>query len=97
MRNPNLGWERTTEYNVGLDFGFWGNRISGSVEYYNRLTKDLIMNKTIPVTTGYTSVTANVGSVRNTGIEFLINSENIRTKDFTWHTQFNFAYNKIKL
>lgn len=47
-----------------------GNRISGSVEYYNRLTKDLIMNKTIPVTTGYTSVTANVGSVRNTGIEF---------------------------
>ena len=62
--------ERTTEYNVGLDFGFWGNRISGSVEYYNRLTKDLIMNKTIPVTTGYTSVTANVGSVRNTGIEF---------------------------
>lgn len=55
------------------------------------------MNKTIPVTTGYTSVTANVGSVRNTGIEFLINSENIRTKDFTWHTQFNFAYNKIKL
>lgn len=44
MRNPNLGWERTTEYNVGLDFGFLGNRISGSVEYYNRLTKDLIMN-----------------------------------------------------
>lgn len=97
MRNPNLGWERTTEYNVGLDFGFLGNRISGSVEYYNRLTKDLIMNKTIPVTTGYTSVTANVGSVRNTGIEFLINSENIRTKDFTWHTQFNFAYNKNKI
>ena len=55
------------------------------------------MNKTIPVTTGYTSVTANVGSVRNTGIEFLINSENIRTKDFTWHTQFNFAYNKNKI
>jgi len=97
MRNPDLGWERTSEYNVGLDFGFLSNRISGSVEYYNRLTKDLIMNKTIPVTTGYTSVTDNVGSVRNTGVEFMINSENIRTKDFSWSTQFNFAYNKNKI
>lgn len=97
MRNPDLGWERTTEYNVGLDYGFFGNRISGSIEYYNRLTEDLIMNRTIPVTTGYTSVTANVGSVRNTGVEFLLNTENIRTKDFSWHTQFNFAYNKNKI
>lgn len=97
MRNPNLGWERTTEYNVGLDYGFLGNRIYGSIEYYNRLTEDLIMNKTIPVTTGYTSVTANVGSVRNTGVEFLLNTENIRTKDFSWHTQFNFAYNKNEI
>lgn len=97
MRNPNLGWERTTEYNVGLDFGFWGNRISGSVEYYNRLTKDLIMNKTIPVTTGYTSVTANVGSVRNTGIEFLINSENIRTKDLLGILNLILPIIKIKL
>ena len=97
MRNPNLGWERTSEYNIGLDFGFLSNRISGSIEYYNRQTKDLIMNKTIPVTTGYTSVMANVGSVRNTGIEFMINSENIYTKDFSWNTQFNFAYNRNKI
>ncbi|MDH6343070.1 TonB-linked SusC/RagA family outer membrane protein [Parabacteroides sp. PFB2-12] len=97
MRNPNLGWERTTEYNIGLDFGLFDNRISGNIEYYNRLTKDLIMNKTIPVTTGYTSVTDNVGSVRNTGVEFMINSENIRTKDFSWTTQFNFAYNKNRI
>ena len=94
LRNLDLGWERTTEYNVGLDFGFFNNRISGSVEYYNRLTEDLIMNKTVPVTTGYSSVKANVGSVRNEGFEVNINSDNIRTKDFSWRTSLNFAYNK---
>ena len=97
LRNLDLGWERTTEYNVGLDFGFFNNRISGSVEYYNRLTEDLIMNKTVPVTTGYSSVKANVGSVRNEGFEVNINSDNIRTKDFSWRTSLNFAYNKNKI
>lgn len=94
LRNLELGWERTTEYNIGLDFGFLDNRISGSVEYYNRLTDDLIMNKTVPVTLGYSSVKANVGSVRNQGFEAIINSENIRTNDFSWTTSLNFAYNK---
>lgn len=94
LRNLELGWERTTEYNIGLDFGFLDNRISGSIEYYNRLTDDLIMNKTLPVTLGYSSVKANVGSVRNKGFEAIINSENIRTKDFSWTTSLNFAYNK---
>ncbi len=97
LRNLDLGWERTTEYNVGLDFGFLGNRISGSIEYYNRLTEDLIMNKTVPVTTGYSSVKANVGSVRNTGFEMLLNTENVRTKNFSWRTQLTFAYNKNKI
>lgn len=94
LRNLELGWERTTEYNIGLDFGFLDNRISGSIEYYNRLTDDLIMNKTLPVTLGYSSVKANVGSVRNKGFEAIINSENIRTKDLSWTTSLNFAYNK---
>lgn len=73
------------------------NRISGSIEYYNRLTDDLIMNKTVPVTTGYSSVKANVGSVRNEGIEVNINSENIRTSNFSWTTSLNFAYNKNRI
>lgn len=97
LRNLELGWERTTEYNVGLDFGFLNNRISGSVEYYNRLTNDLIMNKTVPVTTGYSSVKDNVGSVRNTGFEFMLNTENIRTRDFSWRTSINVAYNKNRI
>jgi len=97
LRNLELGWERTTEYNIGLDFGFLNNRISGSIEYYNRLTDDLIMNKTVPVTTGYSSVKANVGSVRNEGIEVNLNSENIRTSSFSWTTSLNFAYNKNRI
>ena len=97
LRNLDVGWERTTEYNVGLDFGFFNKRISCSVEYYNRLTEDLIMNKTVPVTTGYSSVKANVGSVRNEGFEVNINSDNTRTKVFSWRTSLNFAYNKNKI
>ena len=73
IRNDKLGWERTSEYNVGVDFGFFDNRISGSVEYYNRLTKDLIMNKSIPTHLGYSSVRDNVGSVRNQGFEIMLN------------------------
>lgn len=97
LRNLDLGWERTSEVNVGVDFGFLKDRISGSVDYYNRLTSDLIMNKTIPSTTGYTSVKANVGSVRNSGVEVLLNTENIRTSDFSWVTQLNFAYNRNEI
>ena len=84
IRNDKLGWERTSEYNAGIDFGFFDNRISGSVEYYNRLTKDLIMNKSIPTHLGYSSVRDNVGSVRNQGVELMLNTENIRMKDFSW-------------
>ena len=97
LRNLDLGWERTSEINVGVDFGFLKDRISGSVDYYNRLTTDLIMSKAVPSTTGYTSVTANVGSVRNSGVEVLLNTENIRTRDFSWTTQVNFAYNRNRI
>ena len=69
--------ETTSEYNIGLDFGLFDNRISSSIEYYNRLTKDLIMNKLIATHTGYSSVPANVGSSRNKGIEFTLNTGNI--------------------
>ena len=94
LRNLDLGWERTNEYNLGLDFGFFNDRISGSVEYYDRITSDLIMNKTVPSTTGYGSVKANVGTVRNNGVELVLNTVNIKKGDFEWRTTFNFSYNK---
>lgn len=97
LRNMELGWERTTEYNVGLDFAFLRSRISGTIEFYNRETNDLIMNKTVPITTGYSSVKANVGSVRNRGFEFTLNTVNIENKNFRWSTSFNIAHNKNEI
>lgn len=97
LRNFDLGWERTTEYNLGLDFGFFGYRLQGSVEYYNRRTSDLIMNKTVPITLGYTGVTANVGTVRNEGVEISLTSRNIVTRHFTWTTSVNLAFNRNRI
>ncbi len=97
LRNMDLGWERTTEYNLGLDFAFLRSRISGTIEFYNRETNDLIMNKTVPITSGYSSVKANVGSVRNRGIEITLNTVNIENKNFRWSTSFNIAHNKNEI
>lgn len=97
LRNLDLGWERTNEYNIGLDFGFFNDRISGSIEYYDRVTHDLIMNKTVPVTSGYTSVKANVGTVRNNGVEVNLNTVNVKAGDFVWRTNINLSYNKNRI
>ena len=97
LPNPNLHWERTTEYNLGLDFGLLKSRISGSVELYNRLTNDIILPKSIPTTQGYSSITDNVGSVRNQGVELTLNTVNIKTNDFRWSTTLTLAYNKNEI
>lgn len=94
LGNSSLSWEQTQEVNIGLDLGLFNNRISGSIEYYNRLTTDLIMNKLIATHTGYSSVPANVGSSRNKGVEFSFNTENINRGDFRWTTNLTLAYNK---
>ena len=97
IANPLLSWERTSEYNVGLDFGFFKQRISGNIEYYNRTTNDLLMGRNIPIHLGYSSVISNVGSVRNSGFELQLNTVNIATKNFTWNTTVNLAYNKNEI
>ncbi|MDR1370068.1 MAG: TonB-dependent receptor [Dysgonamonadaceae bacterium] len=97
LRNTKLSWERSTEYNLGLDLGVFDSRLTASIELYNRLTTDLIMPRAVPVTTGYSSVTDNVGSVRNSGIEMTFNTVNIKTRDFQWTTNFNLAYNKNEI
>ncbi|AEV99444.1 SusC/RagA family TonB-linked outer membrane protein [Niastella koreensis] len=94
LRNDALSWETTKEYNLGVDFGLLNNRITGSVELYNRLTTNLIMSKLVPVTLGYTSITANVGSVRNKGVELTLNTVNVQTEHFRWNSTFTLAYNK---
>jgi len=98
LPNPDLTWEKTSEINLGIDFGVLRNRISGSIDFYNRLTKDLIMPLSIPVTTGYSSVAAaNVGSARNKGVELSLTTVNIQNEAFRWSTTFTAAYNKNEI
>jgi TonB-dependent starch-binding outer membrane protein SusC len=91
--NPNLGWESTRQVDLGLDYGFFKNRISGEIDVYNKKTNDLLLNVPVPATSGYTTQLKNIGSVQNKGFEFVLNTNNI-TGTFTWNTNFNFSYNK---
>jgi hypothetical protein len=97
MANPNLRWEKSTAWNYGLDFGFLKNRITGSLEYYDVSTKDMIMNQTLAQFAGFSSMTTNLGEVSNKGIEFSITSTNIKNNTFEWSTTFNFSYNQNKI
>ena len=95
LANPDLKWESTGMFNVGLDYGFLNNRINGSIEFYHKKTKDLIWN--YPVSTviyPFYTIAANVGEITNKGIEFTINFDAIRTKNFNWMTTLNLSHNK---
>ena len=96
--NPNLKWEKTSEFNLGVDFGFFGNRLHGSIDVYNKETKDLLYWYNVPVPPNlYGSTLANVGSIRNRGIELLIGGTPIKTKDFEWNTTLTLSHNSNKL
>ena len=97
LANQDLGWERSQELNLGLNIGLFNNRITAVAEVYNRTTKDLIMRQSIPTTNGFSSVVSNVGRVSNKGIELLLNTVNIQTKDFQWTSSINFTKNINKL
>ena len=97
LANKDLRWERSKELNLGIDFGFFKNRISGTLELYNRKTEDLILNQKLPTVSGFTQVIANVGAIENKGIELTLNTANVVSTDFTWSTSFAFTKNKNKL
>ncbi|WP_421811333.1 SusC/RagA family TonB-linked outer membrane protein [Flagellimonas sp.] len=90
--NDNLKWETTEEVNLGLDIGLF-NRINVTADYYRRTTKDLLFNVPIAQFTGYSSILSNAGSIRNSGLELLVNSLNIQTEDFSWSSSVNFTMN----
>jgi len=93
--NPDLKWESTAMFNIGLDFAFFGSRLSGTIEFYNKKTSDLIWD--YPVSTQIYPVgtmKANVGEISNKGIELTLNAVPVRTKDFQWQTTLNLAHNK---
>ena len=92
LGNPDLKWETTSQTNIGLDFGFLSNRVGGSIDFFIKNTDDLLLNRPIPTTSGFISVTQNVGEVRNTGVDFTLNTSNIENSDFTWNTTINISY-----
>ncbi|MCD8178321.1 MAG: TonB-dependent receptor [Tannerellaceae bacterium] len=82
LPNTELGWERTEEFNLGIDFGFLNNRISGTIDIYQRNTKDLLMQRKLPFTSGYDQTWQNIGKTRNSGIEVAANFVPVVIKDF---------------
>jgi TonB-linked SusC/RagA family outer membrane protein len=94
---PNLGWERTTTFNAGVDFGFANNRLSGSVELYQANTSDLLLQRQLPSSVGYTSFLDNIGRTRNRGVELNLSSINLDRGDFRWSTDANFAINRNRI
>lgn len=95
--NPNLKWEMTREFNVGLDFGLLKNRIKGTLDIYKRITDDLIFERKVANINGYSSFLENVGSTSNEGIELGLSTVNIATKNFTWKTDLTFSRNVNKI
>lgn len=96
--NPDLKWEKSTEYNIGLDFSVLNDRLGGSVDIYRKKTTDLLFNYSVPTPPNLYSYTfANGGSVRNQGIEVAINAIPVQTKDFEWKTVVTVAHNASKL
>lgn len=92
--NPDLSWETTTSYNAGLDFGFFNNRITGSIEYYTRKTTDLLAYVAVPAGSSTTNMlNRNIGSLENYGVEFNIAAKPIVTNDFTWTLSYNVGWN----
>jgi TonB-dependent starch-binding outer membrane protein SusC len=89
--NPDLKWESTSSLNVGVDYGILNNRIQGSIEFFSKTTNNLLYTIPVPQPAPFPNQLANVGSMRNTGVEFEITTNNVDTKDFTWKTNFNFT------
>jgi len=97
LPNKRLKWETTTQTNVGVDLSFFGERLNITADWYNKVTSDLLFISMLPISAGYGEAMRNIAEVRNRGLEFTINTTNVRTKDFTWTSNFNISFNKNKI
>jgi outer membrane receptor protein involved in Fe transport len=96
--NPDLRWEKSQEVNIGIDFSFLKNRINGSIDLYNKQTKDMLWEYSVPQPPNlYGTTLANVGKMENKGIEILLNGSPVRTNSFEWNTSLTFSHNQNKL
>ncbi len=97
LQNEGLTWETTESWNIGLDFGVFKNRFRGSLDFYNKQTKDLLISRILPPSAGYSTIYYNSGNMRNQGIEFSLDADIIQTKDFTWTFGGNIGKNNAKI
>lgn len=97
MSNAGLKWERTSSYNIGLDYGLFNDILSGSVEVYFSKTNDLLVDRVLPDIIGFNSVAANLGEIQNKGFEFSVNANIIRKENFEWSAMGNFSLNRRKI
>lgn len=97
LPTPGLKWESNLNFNTGVDFGFLKNRIYGSFNYYRRTSKDLLYSKPLAGSTGFTAVSANIGELRNTGVELELNVVPVSTRDWRWQLGVNVAHNKNEI
>lgn len=94
LANPELTWEEKEEFNLALDYGFFDDRITGSIDAYRSTSSRLLLNRPLPSNSGFGSITENVGEVRNRGIEFQVQTINVQTESFQWSTRFNVGINQ---
>lgn len=97
LANKDLKWESTREINIGYDLGLFKNRMELTIDVYRRTTSDLLLNSDIPSTSGYLRMLQNVGKIRNEGLEFTLNTLNIKSKTFSWESNFNISFNRNKV
>ncbi len=97
LENNALTWETTQQLDLGLDMGLFDNRIYLTAGYYKKMTDDLLLKVNVPLTTGYSSAWKNAGAIENHGMEFNINTINIKKRDFTWNSSFNISFNRNKV
>ncbi|MFT3903798.1 MAG: TonB-dependent receptor [Niabella sp.] len=97
MPNPDLKWERTTQWDAGIDLGLFENRLNLELSYYYKNTKDLLLSRPLPPSVGFSSVTQNIGQVSNRGVDILLNASPVQTNDFQWNSTINLGYNKSRV
>jgi TonB-linked SusC/RagA family outer membrane protein len=97
LANPDLEWEKTTQYNIGMELDLFNQIVSFEADYYVKNTDDLLLNRPIPSTSGFDVVLDNVGSVSNRGLDFIMTTRNLQTSDFSWSSTLNFNYNKNRV
>ena len=97
MPNANLKWEKTAQWDLGFELGLFKNRLNFDISYYHKYTSDLLLNRPVPESTGYSSIMDNIGAVSNHGFDILVTAYPIQTKDFQWTSTLNLGFNKNKV